>query len=99
MGVTTFVQQKMTVKDPKQQSLIYIMPIMLTLLFMSFPSGLNLYYFMFNVLSIVQQYYINHQSGHVDLVPVANPNKKKGFMSKLMEAAEEQSKTQQKKRK
>ena len=99
MGVTTFVQQKMTVKDPKQQSLIYIMPIMLTLLFMSFPSGLNLYYFMFNVLSIAQQYYINHQSGHVDLVPVANPNKKKGFMSKLMEAAEEQSKTQQKKRK
>ena len=99
MGVTTFVQQKMTVKDPKQQSLIYIMPIMLTLLFMSFPSGLNLYYFMFNILSIAQQYYINHQSGHVDLVPVTNPNKKKGFMSKLMEAAEEQSKTQQKKRK
>ncbi len=99
MGITTFVQQKMTVKDPKQQSLVYIMPIMLTLLFMSFPSGLNLYYFMFNVLSIAQQYYINHKGGDVELVPVANPNKKKGFMSKLMEAAEEQSKNQQKKRK
>lgn len=99
MGITTFVQQKMTVKDPKQQALIYVMPVMLTLLFMSFPSGLNLYYFMFNVLSIAQQYYINHQGGQVELVPVANPNKKKGFMSKLMEAAEEQSKSQQKKRK
>jgi YidC/Oxa1 family membrane protein insertase len=99
MGITTFVQQKMTVKDPKQQALIYMMPIMLTLLFMSFPSGLNLYYFMFNVLSIAQQYYINHQGGTVELVPVANPNKKKGFMSKLMEAAEEQSKGQQKKKK
>ncbi len=99
MGITTFVQQKMTVKDPKQQSLVYIMPIMLTLLFMSFPSGLNLYYFMFNVLSIAQQYYINHKGGEVELVPVANPNKKKGFMTKLMEAAEEQSKNQQKKRK
>jgi YidC/Oxa1 family membrane protein insertase len=99
MGVTTFVQQKMTVKDPNQKALVYVMPIMLTLLFMSFPSGLNLYYFMFNVLSIGQQYYINHQSGNVELVPVANPNKKKGFMSKLMEAAEEQAKTQQKKRK
>lgn len=99
MGITTFVQQKMTVKDPKQQSLVYIMPVMLTLLFMSFPSGLNLYYFMFNVLSIAQQYYINHKGGEVELVPVANANKKKGFMSKLMEAAEEQAKNQQKKRK
>lgn len=99
MGITTFVQQKMTVKDPKQQALIYMMPIMLTLLFMSFPSGLNLYYFMFNVLSIAQQYYINHKGGTVELVPVANPNKKKGFMSKLMEAAEEQSKGHQKKKK
>jgi YidC/Oxa1 family membrane protein insertase len=99
MGVTTFVQQKMTVKDPNQKALVYVMPIMLTLLFMSFPSGLNLYYFMFNVLSIAQQYYINHQSGNVELVPVVNPNKKKGFMSKLMEAAEEQTKTQHKKRK
>ena len=99
MGITTFVQQKMTIKDPKQQALIYMMPIMLTLLFMSFPSGLNLYYFMFNVLSIAQQYYINHQGGTVELVPVANPNKKKGFMSKIMEAAEEQTKKQQKKKK
>ncbi len=98
MGITTFVQQKMTVKDPKQQALIYMMPIMLTLLFMSFPSGLNLYYFMFNVLSIAQQYYINHQGGAVELVPVANPNKKKGFMSKIMDAAEEQTKNQHKKK-
>lgn len=99
MGITTFVQQKMTVKDPKQQALIYIMPVMLTLLFMSFPSGLNLYYFMFNILSIAQQYYINHQGGTVELVPVANPNKKKGFMARLMESAEEQAKSKQKKRK
>ncbi|MDP2363814.1 MAG: membrane protein insertase YidC [Ignavibacteria bacterium] len=98
MGITTFVQQKMTIKDPKQQALIYIMPVMLTLLFMSFPSGLNLYYFMFNILSIAQQYYINHQGGTVELVPVANPNKKKGFMSRLMESAEEQAKSKQKKR-
>ncbi len=98
MGITTFVQQKMTVKDPKQQALVYMMPIMLTLLFMSFPSGLNLYYFMFNILSIAQQYYINHHGGAVELVPVANPKKKKGFMSKLMEAAEEQAKNQPKKK-
>lgn len=98
MGITTFIQQKMTVKDPKQQALVYMMPIMLTLLFMSFPSGLNLYYFMFNVLSIAQQYYINHSGGPVELIPVANPNKKKGFMARMMDAAEEQAKNQQKKK-
>ena len=95
MGITTFVQQKMTVKDPKQQALIYMMPVMLTLLFMSFPSGLNLYYFMFNVFSIAQQYYINHKHDGMVLEPVKNPNKKKGFMAKLMEAAEKNTKVQQ----
>jgi YidC/Oxa1 family membrane protein insertase len=98
MGITTFAQQKMSIKDPKQQSLVYIMPVMLTILFMTFPSGLNLYYFMFNVLSIAQQYYINHKQGDVELKPVDLSKKKKGFMSRLMEAAEQQSKQQQKKR-
>jgi YidC/Oxa1 family membrane protein insertase len=99
MGITTFVQQKMSVKDPKQQSLVYIMPIFLTILFMSFPAGLNLYYFMFNVFSIAQQYYINQKHDGMELVPVKNPKKSKGFMSRMMEAAEQNAKTQQQKRK
>jgi YidC/Oxa1 family membrane protein insertase len=100
MGVTTFVQQKMTVKDPKQQSLIYIMPIMLTLMFMSFPSGLNLYYFMFNMFSIIQQYYVNKKHDNVVLEPVPQKSgKKKGFMERLMEQAEHTAKAKQKKKK
>lgn len=99
MGLTTFIQQKMTMKDPKQAALVYIMPVMLTILFMTFPSGLNLYYFMFNLFSIAQQYYINLSAGDVELVPVANPNKKKGFMQRLMEQAEQQAKQQQKRKK
>lgn len=98
MGLTTFIQQKMTMKDPKQAALVYIMPVMLTILFMTFPSGLNLYYFMFNLFSIAQQYYINHSAGEVELVPVANPNKKKGFMHRLMEQAEQQAKQQKRKK-
>jgi YidC/Oxa1 family membrane protein insertase len=98
MGVTTFFQQKMSMKDPKQQALIYIMPVMLTILFMSFPSGLNLYYFMFNVLSIAQQYYINHKHDGMVLEPVKNPKKQKGFMAKLLDAAEQNTKQQQQKR-
>jgi YidC/Oxa1 family membrane protein insertase len=56
MGVTMFLQQKMTVKDPSQKAMVYVMPIMLTLLFTTLPAGLNLYYFMFNLLSIIEQY-------------------------------------------
>jgi YidC/Oxa1 family membrane protein insertase len=58
MAVTMFIQQKMTVKDPKQMAMVYIMPIMLLFLFTTLPAGLNLYYFMFNLLSIIEQYYI-----------------------------------------
>jgi len=84
----------MTIKDPKQQALVYMMPIMLTILFMTFPSGLNLYYFMFNVFSIAQQYYINHKQSNVELVPVDPSKRKKGFMQRLMDAADQQSKQQ-----
>lgn len=94
LGITMFFQQKMSVKDPSQKALVYIMPVMLTFLFMSFPSGLNLYYFMFNLFSIIQQYFINHSKSDGELVPVANPNKKKGFMAKMMEAAEKQAHAQ-----
>ncbi len=98
MGIATFFQQKMTMKDPSQQALVYLMPVMLTLMFMSFPSGLNLYYFMFNVFSIAQQYYINHKHDGMVLEPVKNPKTKKGFMTRMLEAAEQNTKAQQKKR-
>ncbi|MFQ5753361.1 MAG: membrane protein insertase YidC, partial [bacterium] len=55
MGVTMFVQQKISMKDPKQKAMVYIMPIFFTLLFNSFPSGLNLYYALFNLFSIFQE--------------------------------------------
>jgi len=94
LGVTMFLQQRMTVKDPSQKAMVYIMPIMMTFLFMSFSSGLNLYYLMFNLLSIGQQYYINHKKGD-DLVPVKASDKKSGgFMQKMMDAAEKQKQLQ-----
>ncbi len=95
MGVTTFLQQKMSVTDPQQKAMVYIMPVFLTILFMNFPSGLNLYYFCFNLLSIAQQYYITHTTKGMELVPVPQNKKKPGFMSKMMEAAEDKAKQQQ----
>ncbi|MCX7797049.1 MAG: membrane protein insertase YidC [Melioribacter sp.] len=96
LGITMFIQQKQTVKDPSQKALVYIMPIMFTLMFMGFPSGLNLYYLMFNLLSIAQQYYINKKKDDIELVPVANPKKKQGFWARMMEAAEKQAMAQKK---
>lgn len=98
MGITTFIQQKMTMKDPQQKALVYIMPVMLTFLFMSFPSGLNLYYFLFNLFSIAQQYYINHKSNGMVLEPVKNPKKSGGFMQRMMEAAEKNAKQAKRKK-
>lgn len=57
LGVSMFVQQKMTMTDPQQKALVYIMPVMLTLLFFSFPAGLNLYYLMYNVFTLAEQYW------------------------------------------
>ena len=94
LGITMFFQQKMSVKDPSQKALVYVMPVMFTLMFMGFSSGLNLYYFMFNILSIAQQYYINHKKNDEELVPVQNPKKKGGFMQRMMDAAEKQAHAQ-----
>jgi len=95
LGLTMFIQQKMTITDPRQKVLVYMMPILLTLLFNSFPSGLNLYYFMFNLFSIGQQYYINKFSKPIELKPVDRKSKK-GFMQKLMEQAEQNAKERRK---
>ena len=64
MGASMFLQQKMTptVGDPAQAKIMLVMPIMFTFMFLSFPSGLVIYWLISNVLSIVQQYYINKQS-------------------------------------
>jgi YidC/Oxa1 family membrane protein insertase len=82
MGVTMFVQQKSTVTDPRQKAMVWMMPIMMTLLFNSFPSGLNLYYLVFNLLSIGQQAWFNKK--HKD-EPVRKVEKKKGggFLARI----------------
>jgi YidC/Oxa1 family membrane protein insertase len=61
MGATMVLQQKMTPTsaDPTQAKMFMLMPIMFTFLFLSFPSGLVLYWLVNNVLSITHQYYMN----------------------------------------
>ena len=58
MGVAMFVQQKMGTKDPKQAMMTYFLPIVFTLMFFRFPSGLVLYWLVNNVLTICHQYLV-----------------------------------------
>lgn len=78
MGISMFIQQKMTVKDPRQKTMVWLMPIMMTLLFNGFPSGLNLYYAVFNFLAIGQQMLINKQENDEPLRKTEPKKKARG---------------------
>jgi YidC/Oxa1 family membrane protein insertase len=56
MGIAMFVQQKMSTSDPKQKAMTYMMPIIFTVFFFRFPSGLVLYWLVNNILTIGHQY-------------------------------------------
>jgi YidC/Oxa1 family membrane protein insertase len=56
MGVAMFVQQKMQTTDPKQAAMTYMLPVVFTVLFFRFPSGLVLYWLVNNVLTIGHHY-------------------------------------------
>ncbi len=57
MGVTMFIQQKITptTMDPTQAKIMLILPVFMTFLFVTFPAGLVLYWLTNNVLTIGQQ--------------------------------------------
>ena len=58
MVVSMFIQQRMMspgAQQPQQKTMQYFMTGFFFLMFNSFPSGLNLYYTLFNVLTILQQ--------------------------------------------
>ncbi|MCK4619454.1 MAG: membrane protein insertase YidC [Desulfobacterales bacterium] len=59
MGATMFLQQKISpaMGDPSQAKIMMLMPIVFTVIFINFSSGLVLYWLVNNVLSIAQQYY------------------------------------------
>ena len=73
MAVTVFVQQKITPTtqtNDQMKAMIYIFPAMMLLFFNNMPAGLGLYYLMFNVFSVAQQFYINKTTTADDLPKV-----------------------------
>jgi YidC/Oxa1 family membrane protein insertase len=58
MGASMLLMQKLTpmgTMDPAQQKMMMVMPVVLTVMFVSAPAGLNLYWLASNVCSIIQQ--------------------------------------------
>ena len=60
MGVSMLAQQKLNPAppDPMQAKIMMALPFVFTFFFLFFPSGLVLYWFVNNLLSITQQYVI-----------------------------------------
>ncbi len=61
MATTMFFQMRMTssTMEGQQKMMMYFMPVFLFFVFNQFPSGLNLYYAVTNLLGIIQQRNIN----------------------------------------
>ncbi len=66
MGISMFIQQKLSPQppDPMQAKIMMFMPIMFTVFFLNFPSGLVLYWLTNNCLSILQQWWIMRTVKH-----------------------------------
>ncbi|MBV5320738.1 MAG: membrane protein insertase YidC [Sulfuricurvum sp.] len=64
MGATMYYQQKITPSnftDPLQEKIFKFLPLIFMFFFITFPSGLVLYWFVNNLFSIAQQYMVNKQ--------------------------------------
>jgi len=74
MAVTVYLQQKITPttqSNEQMKVMMYMFPAMMLLFFNNMPAGLGLYYLMFNIFSVAQQYYINKTTTSADLPTIA----------------------------
>ena len=80
MGASMWFQQKITptnFTDPLQEKIFKWFPVIMTVFFIYFPSGLVLYWFINNLFTIGQQYFINHMYEKQKALAVAAHKKTK----------------------
>ena len=81
MGATMFYQQHITPNnftDPMQEKIFKYLPVIFTFFFITFPSGLVLYWFVNNIFSILQQFIVNKQFAAMKALRAANSSKEEG---------------------
>ncbi|HXI21278.1 MAG TPA: membrane protein insertase YidC, partial [Gemmatimonadales bacterium] len=81
MGMSMFAVNGVGMKgmpsNPQSKMMLYFLPVMMTVLFLNFASGLNLYYFVQNVVSIPQQWYLAQERLKARAAQPAPPARKK----------------------
>ena len=66
MFVMSWVGMKNSPPNPQAKMMMYMMPVVLTVLFVNFASGLNLYYAVQNIAAIPQQWLLARERGKQD---------------------------------
>ena len=82
MSATMILQQKLmtpstSATNPQMKNMPYIMTAVFFFMFYTFPSGLNLYYTLFNLMSIAQQKLTPKKPLPAVAIPVKTPKKSK----------------------
>jgi YidC/Oxa1 family membrane protein insertase len=80
MGLSMFGLNKIGMSgmppNPQTKMMLYFLPIMMTVMFLNFASGLNLYYFVQNLASIPQQWMLARERKKAKTAPVVGTKKK-----------------------
>lgn len=71
MGATQLLMSRTMTVDPKQKPMMMMMPIFMVLIFNNFPSGLTLYYTLFNLWTYLQQAWLKQQG----VIPAVKPSR------------------------
>ena len=81
MGASMFVMSWIGMRNappnPQAKMMSYMMPVMLTVLFLNFASGLNLYYAVQNIAAIPQQWLLARERGKQTPVLIGSPEKRR----------------------
>ena len=88
MGASMYYQQKLTPSnftDPMQEKVFKFLPVIFTFFFVTFPSGLVLYWFVNNLFSIAQQFVVNAQFKNAKDAEIAVSDHAKKLEHKEME--------------
>jgi YidC/Oxa1 family membrane protein insertase len=59
--------------NPQAKMMAYVMPVVMTAIFFRFPSGLNLYYTVQNLVTLPQQWMLTRERAKAGITPVVSP--------------------------
>jgi YidC/Oxa1 family membrane protein insertase len=76
MWLITWIGMRAMPPNPQTQMMLWMMPVMMTVIFFRFPSGVNLYYAVTNVATIPQQLWLSKERQKVQPRPAPPPKTK-----------------------